>query len=74
MLVSRDGSRLVAVLDRRRRDRMLVSRIRYDQRGRALGGTPARAIAWEDQTRASVLDIGWSSPTSLAVLTGSVAT
>ena len=45
-----------------------MSRIRYDQRGRVVGATRARAIAWEDQPRASVLDIGWSSPTSLTVL------
>lgn len=68
VLVSRDGSRLVAVVDRGADDRMVVSRIRYDQRGRVVGATRARAISWEDQPRASVLDIGWSSPTSLAVL------
>ncbi len=68
VLVSRDGSRLVAVVDRGADDRIVVSRIRYDRRGRVVGATRARAIAWEDQPRASVLDIGWSSPTSLAVL------
>jgi hypothetical protein len=68
VIVSRDGSRLVAVIDRGADDRIVVSRIRYDGRGRVAGATPARVIAWEDQPRASVLDIGWSSPTSLAVL------
>jgi len=67
VLVSRDGSRLVAVVDRRGRDQVVVSRLRYDARGRALGGTPARKIAWEDQTGLSVVDIGWSSPTSIVV-------
>ena len=66
-LVSRDGSRLVAILDRPRGDRVLISRIRHDARGPALGGTPAREIAWDDQTRLRVLDIGWSSPTSLVI-------
>lgn len=66
-LVSRDGSRLVAILDRSRGDRVLVSRIRYDSRGRALGGTPVRETAWDDQTRLRVLDIGWSSPTSVVI-------
>lgn len=66
-LVSRDGSRLVAVLDRRAGDRIVVSRLRYDGRGRPLSGTRARTIAWEDQPRLSVLDIGWSSATSVAV-------
>lgn len=66
-LVSRDGSRLVAILDRTRGDRVLVSRIRYDARGHALGGTTAREIAWDDQTRLQVLDLGWSSPTSVVI-------
>ncbi len=66
-LVSRDGSRLVAVLDRPGGDQVLVSRIRYNGRGRAVGGTRAREIAWDDQARLRVLDIGWSSPTSIVV-------
>lgn len=66
-VVSRDGSRLVATLDRPRGDRVVISRIRYDARGRALGGTPAREIAWDDQTRLRVLDVGWSSPTSVVI-------
>lgn len=66
-LVSRDGSRLIAILDRRAGDRVMVSRLRYDANGRALGGTPARQIAWDDQRRPSVLDIGWSSPTSIVI-------
>ncbi|HYH35201.1 MAG TPA: GerMN domain-containing protein [Nocardioides sp.] len=68
LLVSRDGSRLVAVIDRRSDDRVVVSRIQYDRRGRVRGGTPAREITWDDQSRLSVLDVGWSSPTSLTVL------
>jgi len=68
MLVSRDGSRLVAVIDRGADDRIVVSRVRYDDRDRVVGATRARAISWEEQPRASVLDIGWASPTSLTVL------
>ena len=67
VLVSRDGSRLVAVLDRRVGDRIVVSRLRYDGRGRPLGGTRARTLAWDDQPRLSVLDVGWASATSVAV-------
>jgi len=67
VLVSRDGSRLVAVVDRAAGDRIVVSRLRYDARGRPLGGTRARAIAWDDQPRLSVLDVGWSSATSIGV-------
>lgn len=67
LLVSRDGSRLVAVIDRGGRDQVVVSRLRYDVGGRALGGAPARTIGWEDQGRLSVVDIGWASPTSIVV-------
>lgn len=66
-LVSRDGSRLIAILDRRTDDRVVVSRLRYDARGRALSGTRAREISWDDQSRLTVLDIGWSSPTSIVI-------
>jgi len=68
VLVSRDGSRLVAVIDRGGDDRIVVSRLRYDNRGRIRGGTPAREISWQDQSRVSVIDLGWSSPTELVVL------
>lgn len=68
MLVSRDGSRLVAVIERGGDDRIVVSRVRHDRRGRVVGGTRAREISWEEQSRASVLDIGWASATSLTVL------
>ncbi|HEX6149785.1 LpqB family beta-propeller domain-containing protein [Nocardioides sp.] len=69
LLVSRDGSRMVAVVrgGLRGRDRVVVSRLQYDPSGRPLGGTSAREIAWEDQGRLSVVDVGWSSPTSVVV-------
>ena len=66
-LVSRDGSRLVAVQEGPRGDRVLISRVRYDARGRALSGTPARELAWDDQSRIRALDIGWSSSTSIVI-------
>ena len=68
LLVSRDGSRLVAVIDGGGDDRIVMSRVEYDARGRVRGGTHAREIAWDDQSRLAVLDIGWTSPTSIAVL------
>ncbi len=68
LLVSRDGSRLVAVIDRGADDRVVVSRLRYDGRGHVVGASRARQITWQDQSRVSVLDIGWASPTSLVVL------
>lgn len=67
-LVSRDGSRLVAVLPRSRGDRIMVSRILHGADGRVLGATPAEEIAWEGESGLRIRDIGWSSPTSVAVL------
>ena len=67
-LVARDGSRLVAVLPRPAGDRILVSRIRHSADGRVVGATRAREIAWEGESGLRIRDIGWSSPTSLAVL------
>jgi hypothetical protein len=68
LLVSRDGSRLVAVVDRPQGDRIYVSRIRRDTGGRVTGATPARRIAWEGESGLRITDISWSSPTAVAVL------
>jgi hypothetical protein len=67
-IVSRDGSRLVAVIRGADRDRIVVGRIRYDDEGRVITGTPARGIRWATGTSTRVRDIGWTSPTTLAVL------
>jgi hypothetical protein len=67
-LVSRDGSRLVAVLHGPSTDRIMVSRIRYDADDRPQRGTPARRIPWESSGAVRIRDIGWSSPTTLEVL------
>jgi hypothetical protein len=67
-LVSRDASRLVAVIHGARRDRLVVSRLRYDVNGRHVSGTRARNLRWSaGSTR--IRDIGWwTSPTRIAVL------
>lgn len=67
-LVSRDGSRLVAVVRRRDGDRLMVSRIRHGGDGRVLRATPAQWIVREDDAGPRIRDIGWSSPTAVAVL------
>ena len=67
-LVSRDGSRLVAVIHGRSADRIVVSRLRYATQGRAVGGTRAQVVPWQAGGRTRVRDIGWLSPTSIAVL------
>jgi hypothetical protein len=67
-LVSRDGSRLVAVVRRARGDQVMVSRVVHDAQGRVVRVEPANHIAWEGDNRLDVRDLGWSSPTSVAVL------
>ncbi len=66
-LVSRDGSRLVAVVRKPSGDRLLVSRIVHDADGRVAGATRAERIAW-GEPEARIRDLAWTSPTSVAVL------
>ena len=68
--VSRDGSRLVAVVRGARGDRVMISRIVHDAQGRVARVQRANHIAWEGDSRLQVRDIGWSSATSVAVLHG----
>jgi len=67
-LVSRDGSRLVAVVQRRSGDAIMVSRIRHDEKGQVIGASAAQRITWEGGGRLRIRDIGWHSATSIAVL------
>lgn len=69
-LVSRDGSRLVAVLARPEGDELVVSRIRHRPRGDVRGATEAQVILGAASEAQTIKDIAWRSPTSLAVLTG----
>ncbi|MEO5853655.1 MAG: GerMN domain-containing protein [Nocardioides sp.] len=77
LLVSRDGSRLVAVVRRagrgdgdsgRARDELVASRVRYDDRGNLIAVTEAERLPWPTGERPRVGDIAWRTPTSLAVL------
>lgn len=67
-LVSRDGSRLVAVLRGAATDRIVVSRLRYNAGNRAVRGSRARAIPWLSGGSTKIRDIGWTSPTTIAAL------
>jgi hypothetical protein len=67
-LVSRDGSRLVAVVRGRHADRLVVSRLLYNAAGRSVAGTRARAVRWSTAHETRIRDIGWTSPTTIAVL------
>jgi hypothetical protein len=67
-LVSRDGSRIVAVLRGPTTDRIVVSRLRYDADGKAASASHARPIPWKSRGANRIRDIGWTSPTTIAVL------
>jgi hypothetical protein len=67
-LVSRDGSRLVAVVRGTNRDRIVVSRIRYDIDGSVTGTSRVEPIGWKSRGTKRIRDIGWTSPTTIAVL------
>jgi len=67
-LVSRDGSRFVAVIRGSASDRLVVSRIRHDAEGRIVGATQAHTLDWNAGDVQRIRDIGWRTPTSVAVL------
>ncbi|GAB2885057.1 LpqB family beta-propeller domain-containing protein [Nocardioides pacificus] len=67
-VVSRDGTRLVAVLDAAAGDSVMVSRIVSDERGSVLRATPAQRIGWQKDDPLDVRDLGWRTPTDLAIV------
>jgi Lipoprotein LpqB beta-propeller domain/Sporulation and spore germination len=67
-LVSRDGSRIVAVLRGPSADRIVAARLQYDAGGRAVGATRTHVIRWVSSGTSRIRDIGWTSPTTIAVL------
>lgn len=67
-LVSRDGTRLVAVVRRPDTDVIRLSRLRGDEAGEVLSGAPAVAISDSSHGSVRVKDIGWQSPTGVLVL------
>lgn len=70
LLVSRDGSRLVAVVRTPKGDRVVASRILHSEEGRVLRATRAVVLDFEpDAADAVVRDIDWRSPTAVSVLT-----
>ena len=67
-LVSRDGTRLVAVVRRPQGDGLVVSRIAHDRSGRVLGASRARTISGASQRDLPMRAIAWASPTTIAIL------
>lgn len=66
--VSHDGSRLVALLRGDRGDRLVVARIVRNTRGRVIEVQPAQRVYVGTESAVRMLDLAWSSPTSVRVL------
>lgn len=70
LLVSRDGSRLIAVVRTAKGDRVVASRILHSESGRVLRASRAVVLDFEPVASDSVIrDIDWRSPTAVSVLT-----
>ena len=70
LIVSRDGSRLVAVVRTPEGDRAVASRILHSEDGRVLRAMPAVVLDFvTNDADAVIRDIGWRSPTAISVLT-----
>ena len=67
-MVSRDGTRLVAVVQGKQADTLRISRIRYDALGRHPEATRSRNLPWSAEDVQRIRDIGWRSVTSVGVL------
>ena len=68
VLVSRDGTRLVALVRGPARDRVVTSRVRHDADGQVLGATVPRVLPLSGVDEPRIRDIGWRSPTAVSVL------
>jgi hypothetical protein len=69
-VVSRDGSRLVAVVRGRSGDHLVVARVRRGEGGRVRGLTRAVDLPLAQGGVDEIRDLAWRTPESLAVLTG----
>jgi hypothetical protein len=69
-VVSRDGTRLVAVVEERSGDRLVVARVIRGENGRVQGLTRAVDLPLAQGGVDEIRDLAWRTPGSLAVLTG----
>jgi hypothetical protein len=67
-IVSRDGTRLLAVVHRRSGDHVLQARIEHAPTGRVLGALDAERIHSGDDVDRGVRDIAWRSSAGIVVL------
>ncbi|MDZ5662779.1 LpqB family beta-propeller domain-containing protein [Nocardioides sp. S-58] len=68
LLVSRDGTRLVALVRGRTSDQVVSSRIRHDPSGAILGFSSLRTLWLPDEGSPRIRDIAWRSTTAISVL------
>jgi Lipoprotein LpqB beta-propeller domain/Sporulation and spore germination len=68
MVLSRDGTRLVAQLRENGRDALVLSRVERDNRGRVLRVSPATPLPLPGEEGAVIRGLAWRTPSSLAVL------
>ncbi|WP_416956513.1 GerMN domain-containing protein [Nocardioides sp. T5] len=68
LIVSRDGSRLVAVLRRGSTDQVVAVRIRHDAAGAVIGFTRPQPLSLPAEDTARIRDVAWRSPTTVSVL------
>lgn len=66
--VSRDGTRMVAVVRRDGSDLLVVTRIEHSPTGRVVGATRAEQIATGGEANLPIRSIAWSSPARIAML------
>ncbi|MFE6506816.1 LpqB family beta-propeller domain-containing protein [Nocardioides sp. NPDC057767] len=67
-LVSRDGTRFVAVIDGVSSDRIVVSRLQASSKGQITAGTSAILLPHPDSATMRVTDIAWTSPTTIVAV------
>jgi hypothetical protein len=70
VVVSRDGSRLAAVVRGNGGDRLVLSRVVRDDRGRVVRLTRAQEVSLGPAPPDEIRDVGWRSPTGISVLYG----
>lgn len=68
ILVSRDGTRLVALVRGPRADRVVVSRVRQTTGGAVQGLNPAEELWYSSTPPERYLDISWQGPAAVAAL------
>jgi hypothetical protein len=67
-VLSRDGTRLVAQLRREGVDRLVVSRVQRDAKGRVRAVGPAAPLPLTGAGTPEIRDVAWRTPGSLALL------